>query len=143
MKKLPEWNVYIGNFNSSEIECYNIFTHGRFFEDVCKIISKYNEANSEGIVNTIQSTDEWLSEEIRSSLMYYFWSKCEWEVVITDWPRGEVEKKIDVYQQVRLNWSRFIRYIKEEINNFPSVRNKKLMTKMIDDYKDNHRGDIW
>lgn len=143
MKKLPEWTVYISNFNSNQIERYNIFTHGSFFEDVCKIVSKYNKANGEGVVNNTESTDWWLSEEIRKSAMYYFWSKCEWEVVITDWPREEVAKKIDVYQQIRLNWNIFINYIKENINSFPSIRNKKLMWKMIGDYKDNHRGDVY
>ena len=44
--------------------------------------------------------------------MYHFWSKCEWEIIITDWPTsGKVEEKIDAFDQVMLNWPIFCAYI--------------------------------
>ena len=43
--------------------------------------------------------------------MYYYWAKCEWEVIVSDWPTsGKVEAKIDVYNQVMLNWDKFADY---------------------------------
>ena len=99
MAKL-EWNVYVNNFNSKRIETYNIFKHGGFLDDCKKAARKYSKDEAAFL------------EEVRKYLMYNFWSKCEWEIVITDWPTsGKVEKKIDVFDQVMLNWPIFCAYI--------------------------------
>ena len=116
------------SFNKKSIEKFNIFDHGRFFEDVKKAL-KENQNKEE------------FAKEIRKCLIYYFWSKCEYEVVITSWvPRitkdeldrlnedfkksvdngyepyslcvsPEVRKKIDIYDQVMLNFDKFVDYI--------------------------------
>lgn len=45
--------------------------------------------------------------------MYYFWSKCEWEIILSDFPPSDrfKKKKVDVYEQVMLNWDKFINYL--------------------------------
>lgn len=98
-----EWNVYVGNFNSRKIETYNIFRHGGFIDRLRKSYRKHKEDFHA------------FEAEVRSELMYYFWSKCEWEIVINRWPPRSDEEavKIDVYDQVRMNWERFIEYLWE------------------------------
>ena len=71
------WNVYIGDFNSGEIKKYNIFNHWRFYEDCVKAKKKFKD-NKDGF-----------AAEVKSSLMYYYWSKCEWEIILDHWPDGE------------------------------------------------------
>lgn len=40
--------------------------------------------------------------------MYHYWSKCEWEVIVSAWPpRDGSDKKIDVYSQLKANWEQF------------------------------------
>lgn len=40
--------------------------------------------------------------------MYYYWSKCEWEVIVSAWPPLDgSDKKIDVYLQLKANWEQF------------------------------------
>ena len=34
---------------------------------------------------------------------YEFWARCEYEVILSDYPRQEVSEKIDVYQQIKIN----------------------------------------
>ena len=123
------WNVYRENANTKKIEVYNIFDHASFKRDV-------QEAYA-----TCKTQKEFV-EKLKRTLMYYFWSKCEWEVIITDWPThvsvAEVERmsaeiakyeadyghkpystgvnlkvaeKIDVYNQVMLNWEAFVNYV--------------------------------
>ena len=123
------WNVYRENANTKKIEVYNIFDHASFKRDV-------QEAYA-----TCKTQKEFV-EKLKRTLMYYFWSKCEWEVIITDWPThvsvAEVERmsaeiakyeadyghkpystgvnlkvaeKVDVYDQVMLNWESFVNYI--------------------------------
>ena len=96
-----KWNVFIGNFNHKDIETYNIFDHYLFKEDCDKAWKKHG-------------TDfQKFSKEVKSSLMYYFWSKCEWEIILSHWPPSErfKDKKVDVYEQVMLNWEVFITYL--------------------------------
>lgn len=124
------WNVFVEDINARKIKIHNIFDHYRFMEDLVNIKKKYGEDFTK------------FSEEVRKSLKYYYWSKCEWEVVVTSWPpyvdgkevkrlteevtehtkkygrfiiRTDVnldtKTKIDVYDQVMMNWDVFIRYL--------------------------------
>ena len=34
---------------------------------------------------------------------YMWWSKCEYEIIISDWPPSGKEEKWDVFQQVMMN----------------------------------------
>ena len=124
-----KYYVYYHRFNGKSIDKFNVFDHGRFYEDVKKNLKKYDNK-------------EEFAEELRKDLAYYYWSKSEWEVVITSWvpsitmqeldrlnaEREEAKKKfgrdphslyvnpdigekIDVYEQVRLNWDLFVDYV--------------------------------
>ena len=97
------WNVYYYNFNKNEIEVYNIFEHGSFMEYLKKA---YHECKSK---------DEF-AERLKSELRYFYWSKCEWEVLITPWigRKEPCDLKIDVYDQIMLNWKVFLDYV---VNN--------------------------
>lgn len=104
MTKKPDlcWNVYYESFSKRTIEVFNIFDHYRFVKDCAKELRKVKEDREAG------------SKILRSNLMYFFWSKCEYEVVITPWvnPQNtkEYDRKIDVYEQVMNNWHVFFEY---------------------------------
>lgn len=68
-----EWFVYFYDSNSKKIIKHNIFDHWKFKEDVKKNLKK-------------RKTKEEFAEKLKSNLMYYFWSKCEYEVVISSFP---------------------------------------------------------
>lgn len=96
-----EWNVFRYNMNLREIETYNIFNHGSFRKYVIEAIKKYNNKDD-------------FFEQLKTELLYYFWSKAEWEVVIASWVGGDREKdakKIDVYSQVMANFEIFADYV--------------------------------
>ena len=94
-----EWKVLVSDFNEKEINEYNVFHHMRFLDD-CKKNARKN----------IHNYDEFC-KNLRIDLAYYFWSKCEWEIIVTDWPRGEKSIKIDVYDQILMNWDIFCNYV--------------------------------
>lgn len=124
-----KWNVLRHDFNSREIKEYDIFRHSSFAKDVEKLSNQ-------------DLTKEDFTEKLWRTLQYYFWSKSEYEVVVTSWPPyidGEeltrlnteyeeynakwghypykmnplldVGEKIDIYDQVRLNWDVFVDYV--------------------------------
>ena len=114
------WNAYIGDWNAKMIKVFNIFNSFPFISGVIKANNKYKN-------------DFEFLKEVRTSLMYAFWSKAEYEVIITSWPphieKEEFERltkenikyrtwvnlfigeKIDVYNQVMINWEAFKLYL--------------------------------
>ena len=110
-----EWNVWVDDWNSKEFKTFNIFEHGRIREDLRKAYEKYGRGRNPDMGAFL--------EEARSTLMYYLWSKCEWEIVLDHWPgREDVPgKKIDAYEQIRINWGAFSWYLwnhRSELNYF-------------------------
>lgn len=135
MSKKLEWYVYRRNINADKIEKFNVFDHSGFRKDVEAIMTGHP---------VWTYGDSSLSEQLRHTAMYYFWSKCEHEVVITSWPpyvektevdrlnnefakyeelwgrscardnvRLTVAEKIDIYDQLMLNWDAFVKYMTE------------------------------
>lgn len=98
-----EWYVYVGDFNSRRIEPKNIFEHWGFYKECQRSLKKHGESKEDFL------------EDVRGWLMYYFWSKCEWEIILNHWPPHDDKEaiKIDVYDQVKLNWDRFTEYLWE------------------------------
>ena len=94
------WNVYYYNHNSRQIEVHNVFDHWRFIEYSAKYIKKFKDDK------------EALKEQIRRELVYYYWSKYEWEIIISPFTAKPENNdiKVDVYEQVMLNWDVFFEY---------------------------------
>ena len=97
------WNVYYENFNARRIETHNVFNHYRFWEDCIKNVKKNKDDR------------EAFEEQLKQDLQYYYWSKTEWEIILSAWPpRKEFdEEKIDVFDQIYLNWDKFVDYVWE------------------------------
>jgi hypoxanthine phosphoribosyltransferase len=95
-----KWNVYISDINRQKIVVYNIFEHGSFIHYV-----------KEAIINC--KDKESFTEQLKRELRYYFWSKSEWEIIISPWLAlsNSDRKKIDVFDQVMLNWDIFVDYV--------------------------------
>ena len=126
--------VYKQDFNNKEIVKYNIFDN----DSLCNEIIKYRKQFKDNFQE--------FSEAVRKLLMYRFWSKSEYEIILTSWPpyveneeidrliternehnrkypntfkrnstRLTVAEKIDIYDQIMLNWDIFINYVWENI----------------------------
>lgn len=102
------WNVYREDFNEKKIVVYNVFNHYTFHEQCKKMYRKYRKP---------EQVSE-LEKEIKSWAMYCFWSKCEYEIVLRGWVHEDVEEKIDIYQQLMLNWGQFFKYITDHRADF-------------------------
>lgn len=96
-----EWWVWRYDINRRQIVEYNVLrNHADSIRKQRKKCSR-------------EEFDDWL----RSEMKYYYWSKSEHEMVISSFGLGsEGEKKIDVFDQLELNWPRFVDYCWEEDN---------------------------
>lgn len=100
------WNVYVYNCNQDKIEVRNIFDHGCFRNELKNMARK-------------NLTKEEFSERLKSELLYYFWSKTEYELLIKitednhlfliPWCgcREPEKVKIDVTGETDFDWRSF------------------------------------
>lgn len=93
------WNVYKKEYNSNSIEIFNVFDHIDFYNALVKLKKK-----AKGIY------DNNFKEQIKQELFYYFNSKCEYELLL-NYFFNKINQKIDIYDQVMLNFSAFCDYL--------------------------------
>ena len=96
-----EWKAYCHDRNERKIEPFNVFDHASFLDD-CKKNARKNAKDYDRFC-----------DQLRKDAMYYFWSKSEWEIVITPWVGQAPDVKIDVYDQIMINWEHFCKYVWE------------------------------
>ena len=135
------WNIFVEE--SGNIVPVNIFEYNwKFLKDGLLVAKKKYKDNFEEF-----------ADHIRSWLQHEYWSRSEYETIITSWPpyieneeldrlnkerADRLEKygnfyresvsltvgyKIDVYTQIMMNWDRFIEYV---WNNKHLITEKKL-----------------
>ena len=114
-----EWYVYRYDFNKREIVPFNVFRRTDFKEVVEEIDIK-----------NISYKD--FKNRLDRLTLYYFWSKCEYEIVITSWP--PFITKEDAYKMMNQFEKDSKRYERE-----PLVINANLeVGEKIDIYKQLH-----
>ncbi len=121
--------MYYHNFNGKSIEKFNIFDHGEFLEYVKKDLKKCNtkEEFAEKLRGHLfyyyASKCEW-EVVITSWVPHITMSEldrlnAEREMALKKYNREpyslyvnpDVGEKIDIYEQVRLNWNLFVDYV--------------------------------
>ena len=88
-RNIKPYKVISWDFNSDNIDYYDIMP---FLIDSYKKIKK----------NKPKTFDE-IKEFIINESRYRFWSRCEYEVIITGWPKQKREVKIDIFNQIMKN----------------------------------------
>ena len=112
-----KWVVHYYNFNANKIEEYNVLGGKYFLEEIKKIMKKYKDKNR----------DEF-SEALKREMMYHFWSRCEWELIIEitednrifliPWAgcREPDKVKIDVTDDKSFDWRGFAeKHIRQQV----------------------------
>lgn len=123
-----EWNVYNESFNKKEMQIYNVFKHGGFLKGLTQMfknikkeeiaqLEKYEQPLTLKEANKFNNyMEEFENEILRKECLYYFWGKCEYEIVVTSWPpyinvecidklKAEVEEHSSKYnwKQLQIN----------------------------------------
>lgn len=93
-----EWYVYYENFNAKKIVKWNIFNHYKFKEEVEKLLNR-------------NLSREDFSGKLKDCLLYYFWAKSEYEILISPWLGDAKDIKVDIFDQVMINFERFVDYV--------------------------------
>lgn len=94
-KKKFQWNVWIWDFNQDQLEKYDV---------VPAFMRSIRSLKKSEYPKDIKCLDEFLRSEAR----YYFMAKCEYEMILHSWPALKNDEKVDVYDQLMLNWDLFV-----------------------------------
>ena len=138
----PTFKVLIDDFNKNEILFENWFEFGQWTtikKELSALIKKFRKLENLDFKKSQREVKEFfqkyiwseefkkcksLKELIEYSIetrldrlcMYYFWSKCEYEVIVSAWPPREgSEEKIDIYDQLKANWDIFKELVFKEL----------------------------
>lgn len=89
------------DFNTDSLEEYDILP---YFRDCYKSLNKSKRP----------STDKEWKDFVKKNGMYEFWSRCQYEIIVTGWPKQKNEAKVDVWRQIKMNIDLIVKILMEE-----------------------------
>lgn len=114
---MKQFNVINFNFNAKRFEAYDVIPY--LVREYHEQIERYNaakleleEAKTEDEIKIAKSNlDYWkvpvtfdeFKQFVKDRAQYQFWSRCEYEIILVDWPCQKTEEKWDVYDQIMMN----------------------------------------
>lgn len=108
-----KYYVLLPNINNEKDFKFNVFNNIRFLSYLMDLKAR---AKKDDTIN--------IKEEIRHSLQYSYWSKSECEIMVKCL-FGKVEHKIDVYEQIMLNFDLFYEYLISNWKHIPAKTYKQ------------------
>ena len=97
---MQKFNVINYNINKQKFEAYDIMPY---------LVNSYNGrvANNKKHPKSeyfqVPKTVEEFKKFVKSESMYQFWGRCEYEIILVDWPGQKYEEKWDVFNQIMMN----------------------------------------
>ncbi len=93
------FNVWVHDMNKRTMEPFNVFKHRSFYKYCMKAYKEFDK----------DKDYKKFSEQLKKEARCYFWCKAEHEITITPYVGGNgEERKIDIYDQLEMNWDLFM-----------------------------------
>lgn len=102
---MKSFNVIIYDPNLRKFVEYDIMPY---------LIRTYNEKKERK--ETLPKTFDEFKNFVKSESQYQFWSRCEYEIILIDWPCQKNHEKWDVYKQIMMNLDIVTKVFMENIN---------------------------
>ena len=103
-KKL-KWYAFNQELNSNKLTYINVLGND-LVEDILKRVK-----NKTRRINNYNE----LKDAVKSYLMYKYWGRCEYELIVSNWLGNDMEEKIDVWYQLEPNLDTIVEYINNEL----------------------------
>ena len=99
-------NFYVLNwdFNTDNLVEYDVLP---YFRDCYKNLTKSKRPST---------VDEW-KEFVKGKGMYMFWSRCQYEIIVTGWAQQKNEAKVDGWRQINMNLDVRVKILMEEFES--------------------------
>ena len=90
-KNIKQFNVINFEFNSKKFKAYDVMPY---------LIRCYDNVKRK---KDCPKTFDEFKKFVKDKSMYMYWARCEYEIILSDWPNQKTHKKIDVYWQIMNN----------------------------------------
>ena len=97
------FHVLNWDFNTDSLEEYDVLP---YFRNCYKNLTKSKRPST---------VEEW-KEFVKNKGMYEFWSRCQYEIIVTGWPQQKNEAKVDVWRQINMNLDVIVKILMEEFD---------------------------
>lgn len=87
-KNIKHFNVINYDFNKKKFIAYDIIPY---------LVGVYKKLEEKP--KTYKELQSFIEKESR----YQFWGRCEYEIILVDWPCQRESEKWDVYEQIKMN----------------------------------------
>ena len=128
---MKQFNVINFDFNAQKFVAYDVIPY--FVREYREQVEQYDAskleleiAKTEDEIEIAKSNlDYWkvpvtfdeFKKFVKYKAQYQFWSRCEYEIILVDWPCQKTEEKWDVYDQIMMNLDVVTRLVVESIIN--------------------------
>lgn len=87
--------------------------NGRFvpYDVISHLIYRYNDLKKSSRPKTREEFNEFVESESRRQ----WWARCEYEIILMDWPAQSKAEKWDIHKQVMMNFSTIVELLMENI----------------------------
>lgn len=102
---IKPYYVLSWNFNKDALEQYNIMP---YLIDCYKKIKKSRR-------KTTPTTFDEIKQFILDMSLYQFCSRCQYEIIITGWPKHKNEVKTDIHYQIVMNIDTITKHFMEHL----------------------------
>lgn len=98
------WNVFMEDVNLRRIVYYDVLA-SEWIQDKFAIALERSKGDK-----------SYFASEAMKILRYQYWGRCEYEIILSCWPPMPApyrfkDRKIDVFEQIWINWDQFIDYV--------------------------------
>ena len=91
---MKNFNVIVWDINRRQFTTYDVIPY---------LIQQYNETKKMDSYKKTPETFEEFKKFVDKESMYQWWSRCEYEIILQDWPGQTKQEKVDVYWQIKNN----------------------------------------
>ena len=104
------FNVINFEFNSKKFETYDVMPY---------LVNCYkNEKKDKRPV-----TFDEFKKFVEGNSMYMYWARCEYELILSDWPNQKTHKKIDIHYQIMNNIDTVTKILMENVTSNKTKKN--------------------
>ena len=99
---MKSFNVIWWDFNDAEPESYDVIPY---------LVKCYNKSDHK------PTTFEGFRDFVKHESQYMWWARCQYEILISDWPNKRHTVKWDIHKQVMMNIEIITNILMEEVTN--------------------------
>lgn len=99
---MKSFNVIWFDTDTKKFEPYDVIPY---------LIDRYKDTRKKDRPTTVEEFKEF----VKSNSMYQWWGRCEYEILLKDWPCEQKCEKWDIHQQVMMNVDIIANILIEEV----------------------------